>query len=50
MNGDVFGVLLGAVDGLAVWWFFILPFQNNELERRRREMGLPPKRKLPEDP
>ena len=42
-------ILIGVVVGLAVWAAFVRPRQLDHYERRRREIGLPPKRELPGD-
>lgn len=42
-------ILIGAAAGLLIWVIFVRPRQINTYERKRRELGLPPKRRLPED-
>lgn len=46
---DVLAILSGALVGIAIWWWWIKPSQDRKWERRRRTVGLPPRRKLPED-
>jgi preprotein translocase subunit YajC len=45
----VFSVLPGIVVGSIVWYYLMRPYQLREHERKRRRLGLPPGRKLPED-
>lgn len=46
---EVLWPLIGAATGLLIWVVFVRPRQINTYERKRRELGLPPKRRLPED-
>jgi hypothetical protein len=45
-----FSPILGGVGaGLVIWAIFVRPFQLRNHERERRQAGLKPKYKLPED-
>lgn len=49
MTIDWLWVLIGMPIGALIWWVFLRPFQMRHYERQRRELGLRPMRKLPED-
>lgn len=46
---DVLAIAPGLTAGCILWYIFVRPRQLRNHERERRELGLPPKRKLPED-
>jgi hypothetical protein len=49
MTTDLLIIVSGMVGGLLIHTVFIRPHQLAKWERRRRALGLPPKRHLPED-
>lgn len=38
-------ILAGVPAGVALWYFLLRPKQLREEERRRRELGLPPRKR-----
>ena len=42
-------IAIGFFVGFLLWRIFMRPLQLDHHERRRRELGLPRKRELPED-
>ena len=42
-------IVSGILIGCLIWYLFMRPLQLREHERKRRAIGLPPKRRLPED-